>query len=68
MRRQRFAYPSRVLDQQRHVGAVQEGYLGTGDGLEVEILRSLRKGHGSVHTVVVGQGEGRVAQRLRLEH
>src|SRR5438045_7330505 len=53
------------LGEQRHVSTVEQGQLRAGDGLQAELLRSLRERHRAVQPVVVGEGERGVAELRR---
>src|SRR5438067_3180646 len=55
------------LSKQRHVSTVEQGQLRAGDGLQAELLRSLRERHRAVQSVVVGKGERGVAELRRGE-
>ena len=54
--------PLGSLGEQRHVRAVQESELRTGDCLHAELLRFLGECHRAVEAVVIGEPEGRVAE------
>src|SRR5256884_9247787 len=57
----------RRLGEQRHVSTVEQGQLRAGNGLQAELLRSLRECHRAVQPVVVGEGERVVAELRRGE-
>ena len=45
-----------------------EGQLGAEDPIEPDLTRGLRKTHGAPEVVMIGEGEGGHAQRLRARH
>ncbi len=53
------------LGQQRQVTAIGQGDLGADDRLNAPFLRRPPEAHRAVQAVVIGQGQGRVAQRGR---
>ena len=48
--------------QEGQVGAVREGYLRAGDGLDVDAVRDARELHRPAQVVVIGQGQRRVPE------
>ncbi len=50
------------LDEQRHVREVGQRHFRTGDRTHAEVLRRMRELERSVHPVVIGQRERRIAE------
>jgi len=46
--------------EERHVAAVEQRQVGSGDGLDSELFGGLSKGHGTVNAVVIGERKGRI--------
>jgi hypothetical protein len=48
--------------QQSQMGAILEGNLYTGNGLDIQAPGHLSKMHGAAQVVMIGEGQGRIAQ------
>ncbi len=56
------------FSEEGEVGPRIERDFRAGDGLDAKAFGGLGERHGSVETMVVGKGHGRIAQVRRLEH